>query len=267
MVKSIPTTLRSYQLFCDIRSRFRRSGRLEIDADFVYPTTLLPLAVLISRTGAELQATNAAVRGYSRWILNADLPPSGGSYVPLVRLPRNPRNCQDILRRLQDLSLTTELFSLNRDAYQYLLSELVDNIYEHAQSHHAYVMAQSYPAKGLIETSFMDDGVTIVTSLADGTGRSYRPEKAYQAILDALSGRSAKAGGERGYGLSSSVRLVNALGGEALVVSGRGAVVSEPGGEVSPFSLPPRLGLDGTLVSLRIPESKRRVNLYSLVEG
>ena len=238
-----------------------------LDCDFVFPITLLPLAVLMNRTGQTLQTSNKAVQGYVDWILRADNPPPGSTYLPLVRLPHDPEASGEVLSHLEDLSKSTRLFSKNRDAYRYLLSELIDNIYEHSSASRAYVMAQYYPRKGLIEASFMDDGITIPGSLQHARGTAYGPQTDYLAIIDALKGRSAKGGDERGFGLRSCVRVVNALGGDVLIVSGSGAVVSEQGGQAMPYRLTSTHKLEGTLVGLRLRDEEKTVNLYSLVEG
>lgn len=258
--------LQSYLTFCEIRRRYRRTGRLEIFADFVFPATLLPLAVLVAHCKKTVHASNPAVQGYVDWIMRADAPLVGGTYVPFVRLPEDPKEYLGVLKHLEDLSKTTQVFSGNKDAYHYLLSELVDNIYEHARASRAYVMAQRYPKKELIEASFMDDGMTIPKSLEVGTGTTYPAARAHEAILDALNGKSAKGGGERGYELRTSVRIVNALDGEVLIVSGRGAVVAGKQGRVSVYSLSSQNELDGTLVSIQLPYSDKRINLYKLVE-
>jgi anti-sigma regulatory factor (Ser/Thr protein kinase) len=259
--------LRSYLSFCEIRQRYKTTGKLVVDTDFVFPTTLLPLAVLAAQSGRRVAASYPAVRGYVDWITHADDPPKGGTYVPVVRLPSNPQAHVEVLKHLEDLSVTTHLFSANRDAYHYLLSELIDNIYEHAGASRAYVMAQCYPKKGLIEASFMDDGVSIPKSLERGRGVSYAPDRAHRAILDALGGASAKSRDERGYGLRSSVRVVNALGGVVLIVSGRGAVVAREDGGNSVYRLSPQNQLDGTLVSIQLSNSSKRINLYEQLEG
>jgi hypothetical protein len=261
-----PPTFQSYLTYCRVRQRYKRSGKLELRADFVFPTTLLPLAVLVAHCKQPVHATSAAVQGYVDWILHADDPLAGDTYVPFVRLPKDPQLYLKVIKHLEDLSETTTLFAGNTDAYHYLLSELVDNIYEHARASRAYVMAQCYPRKRLIEASFMDDGMTISKSLETGTGTKYLPNEAHKAIIDALGGKSAKGGGERGFGLRSSVRIANALGGEVLIVSGRGAVVTGKPGHGLAYSLPQAFGLDGTLVSIRLPESDKRINLYKLVE-
>lgn len=265
--RELPETLKSYLNFCGIRSRFHQTKRLVLDLEFVFPTTLLPLAVLRAQTGAELRATNPTVQGYAHLVTTADAAPPGGTYVPVVRLPSRPSKYLEVLERLNDLSTSTKLFAANRQAYRYLLSELGDNIYEHAGASCAFVMAQAYPTKRLIEASFMDDGRTIPGSLGEGTGIKYPPEEAYKAILAALEGKSAKGTGERGYGLRTSARIVNELGGEVLIVSGRGAVVIGASRQRLAFELRPEHELRGTLVGLRLSEGTKTVNLYDLVEG
>lgn len=206
------------------------------------------------------------MQGYAKWILSAGEPAAGGTYLPMVRLPQDPGKGQEVLARLEDLSKSTELFSRNRDAYHYLISELVDNIYEHSKSSHAYVMAQNYPKKGVIEASFIDDGVTIPKSLEAGTGTRYPPSRASQAIYDALNGKSAKSTDERGFGLPSTSRIVKELGGDVLVVSGNGALVTGARTAVSLYTLAQEFELSGTLVGLRLPNSDKTINLYELVE-
>jgi hypothetical protein len=112
-----------------------------IESGFVYPTTLLPLAVLESTSGKVLRATDPTVRGYVDWIKSADKQPPGGTYLPIVRLPRHPGVHLEVLKRLNDQSASTQLFSGNRDAYLYLLSELVGNIYKPAAAGRAFVTA------------------------------------------------------------------------------------------------------------------------------
>jgi hypothetical protein len=258
--------LECYLSYCIARQAYRRTGELRLEVDFVFPTTLLPLLVLMDQTGAQLQSPSSAVRGYVRTVSRTYPPPAGSTYFSAIRLPRRLRARDDPLTRLEDLSKTTRLFSGNSNAYHYLLSELVDNIYNHAGADHAYLMAQFYPNSGEIEASFMDDGVTIPGSLEQGAGRHYVPDQSYQAIVDALGGASAKTN-ERGYGLRTSVRIANELGGEVLIVSGRGAVVVNPDGTALPYQLTEDQDLRGTLVSVRLREGDRKINFYKLVEG
>ncbi|MDE1837959.1 MAG: hypothetical protein KGJ23_15260 [Euryarchaeota archaeon] len=257
--------LSSYLEFTGMRRKQRAGEPFLLATDFVYPTTLLPLVLYSLKRGCSLAVASEKVRGYVRTVQQADLPPEGRTYLPAIRLPRAPEDYWDVLGRLENLSANTQLFGNNPEAYHYLLGELVDNIYEHAQAERAFVMAQFYPTSRTIEVCFLDDGATIPGSLGHGTNTPYPTERHYQAILDAARGRSAKGGGERGYGLSSSIRLITSLGGGALIVSGAGAVVAGADG-LSPYSLSDDHHLEGTLVSLRLADSDRRVNFYELIE-
>jgi hypothetical protein len=262
----LPEVLHEYRVYTAARNRFHASGNLKLDVDFVFPTTLLPIAVLMARENVPLVASNPSVQGYVDWITTAGSPVPGGTYLPIVKLSRVPEEGQMDLKRLQDLSATTKLFAGNRQAYLYVLSEMVDNIYQHAQSTNAFVMAQYYPAKAVIELSFMDDGITIPKSLELGTGRAYPTDRESEAIFDALNGVSSKLGGERGYGLPTSVRMVNELGGDALVVSGRGCIVVRPALPPQLYTLSSAEGLEGTLVTLRLADSSKTINFYDFVE-
>lgn len=257
--------LESYLLFCEIRGQSRQNAELLIRAGFVFPTTLLPLALLSSKLGLPLRATSESVQGYVQTVLSADHPPSGRSYLPAIRLPKDPPLRSDVLARLENLSAKTRLFSNNTNAYDYLLSELVSNIYDHSAAQAAYVMAQYYPTSGVMEVCFLDDGSSIPGTLGRGLGVAYPPEEHHQAILDAIGGMSSKGGSERGYGLPSSIKIITALGGEVLIVSGAGAVVVTPRG-VSPYVLRADHRFDGTLVSFRMADSDTRIDFYRLVE-
>jgi hypothetical protein len=199
-------------------------------------------------------------------ILRAEQPEVGGTYLPVVRLPSKSGASAGAIARLEDLSRTTRLFANNPDAYHYLLSELIDNIYQHSGASNAFVMAQFYPKSGLMEASVIDDGITIRGSLERGIAAQYEPTQEFQAILDALNGESAKSRVERGFGLGTSVGIVTALGGEALVVSGRGAVISEGEGRLTAYPLDEGQNLPGTLVSIRLSEGDKKINIYDHLE-
>ncbi len=76
---------------------------------------------------------------------------------------------------------------------------------------------------------------------------------------------STKAGRERGFGLSSNVEMFRDLGGQILIVSGFGAVYVD-GQSIIPYRLTPQNKMDGTLISLRIKDESRIVNIYEYLE-
>ena len=265
--RQYPQLLRNYLVFCECRGRLLTSGRIDLGpVSFVYPTTLLPIAILMKKTNKPLYLDDKDVAGYIRTMLKqADMPPSGKSYVPLVRLPEDQRNCEGVLARVYSLKDSTKLFSLNKMAYMYLLSELVDNIYQHSEFGFAYVMAQMYKTKGFIELDFLDDGITIPGSFNKHTNENFGEDKHCEAIMKAMNGASTKKDTLRGFGLCSTMKILKALDGQALIVSGSGAVFTDSARDI-PYILHEKHKLDGTLISLRMRDADRSIDIYKYVE-
>ena len=186
-------------------------------------------------------------------------------YMPLVTLPIEQENCEAVLQRIYELGDTSVIFSSNPDAFKYVIGELVDNIYEHSGFKHAFVMAQKYSNLGFIELGFLDDGVTIPGSFRK-YGWPYGRKEHYQAITDAIRGLSTKKEAGRGYGLDSSVKIFLELGGQVLVVSGYGAVYLDSQ-EMKCYRLTTKHRMAGTLISLRVRDIHKTVDIYKLLGG
>ena len=116
---------------------------------------------------------------------------------------------------------------------------------------------------GFIELGFLDDGITIPGSF-NKHGRHYDEKDHYKAIDAAIRGKSTKAGRERGFGLSSNVEMFRDLG-QILIVSGYGAIYVD-GQNITHYRLTPNNKMDGTLISLRVKDISRIVNIYEYLE-
>ncbi len=144
--------------------------------------------------------------------------------------------------------------------FKYLVSELVDNIYEHSEFENALVMAQRYEKKGIVEICFFDDGVTIAGSFKK-QGMIFEDQ---QAIVEAVNGLSTKSK-ERGYGLSSNMTIfTQGMDGEILIVSGLGAIYAGKNRQKL-YKLQEIHQLMGTLISIRIPFPAPKVNIYDFL--
>ncbi len=88
------------------------------------------------------------------------------------------------------------------------------------------------------------------------------------AVPAAIAGLSAKKSLERGYGLSSNMKLsTNGLRGRMLIVSGGGALESwsDTSGRTTTKAYPLEqtiYTLQGTLISIRIPYPAQEVDIY-----
>jgi len=212
-----------------------------------------------------VEPRNADVRNYVDMMRSVRLANSSGqSYIPLVILPKDQRECSSVLARIYELIQTSVIFQSNENTFKYVIGELVDNIYEHSMFKRGYVMAEKYPRLGFVELGFLDDGITIPGSF-NASGYNYREQQHSKAIIDAINGLSTKKGTGRGYGLNSTMRLFQALDGEILVVSGSGAVYLSRRQQLS-YYLTPKYRFKGTLVSLRVQDTAQRIDLYSFLE-
>jgi len=191
---------------------------------------------MAAHTKSIVWPNSSSVRKYLSTVILTDLEKSSSkSYVPIVALPKEQTSCVSVIERIR---------KLGQDS--------------------AFVMAQNYKHLGFLEIGFIDDGITI-PGCFNKHGLSYDEPSHYQAIIDALSGLSTKEGTQRGYGLSSSMNLFKALDGEALVVSGCGAVYLNSKDALN-LRLKRKNMLNGTLITLRVRDTRKKINIYDYIE-
>ncbi len=260
-----PELFSNYLEFCGYRTGFIKTSVINLrKASFFHPTTLLPVLNLVSHLKNIIEPEDNNVRNYLLTILGKDLESSDNkSYIPLVTLPAEPNECGSVLQRMYQL-IRTEVFG-GEQALKYVVSELVDNIYQHSYFTKAMVMAQRYDSRGFTDLGLFDDGITIAGSFAKH-GMTYSERQSFRAISDAIAGLSSKGGIERGYGLSSSVRIfLEGLEGQVLIVSGDGAVYMSKE-EKYAYNLTEPYKLKGTLISLRVQNQTKQIDIYNYVE-
>ncbi len=263
---ALPDLLERYLLYRKVIGGWKGMGDIRVDLPFLQPTTLLPLWAEAVRHQVQLDVPYPEVKMYVDTVTKDEGMSPGTTYLPLVRLPRTYAEAARVTNRLKELTRQARVFQVNPSVFDYVLSELVDNIYQHAQTDLAFALAQYYPAKNEIEIGFLDSGITIPGSLGHDPRHSYPPERHFQAILDALDGTSSKGGSERGYGLGTSLQLMTRLEGKGLIVSGRGAVLLS-GTSRQPYALSEEEQMPGTLISIQLPDGDKEINLYEVVEG
>ena len=142
-----------------------------------------------------------------------------------------------------------------------VVSELVDNIYQHSQFTRALIMGQRYDRKDFIDLSFYDNGITIPQTFKE---KGFNHEASY-AIREALNGVSTKDE-DRGFGLRTSLNLfTKGLNAKFFIVSGNGAVHIDSDAD-NLYRLTDTGGLSGTLITVRIPKGTPTINIYDYVE-
>ena len=257
-----------YAAFCRIRQQSKSSGICDLSRErWFYPTKLLALGgFLVSTQTRYMPPEDADVANYVTLMMTRDRVGDSDlkSYIPIVCLPTRREDANKVLRRIHDLHDNGRGLG-GRNAFAYMIGELVDNIYEHSRFTNAYLMAQKYEKSGFVEVSFYDDGMTIGRSLREA---GHDCPRDYVAIQKAIAGVSAKKSLERGYGLSSNIKLsTRGLRGRMMIVSGTGALESwlDDSGRATTrlYELEETIYmLQGTLISIRIPYPAQEVDIY-----
>jgi hypothetical protein len=262
-----PGQVSHYSVFCQYRAEGERLGQIDFrNCQFIHPTTLVPLLALSSKSKWTWKVnTRTEVGGYLNYILSRPATRVvGTSYVAPIELPSSPEDFTKVLKGLHALQTQSALFRQNEVAYKYVISELVNNIYEHSEFQHASVMGQKYSQRGYVELCFFDDGITIPGSFLKH-GKPFDRKGHNEAILQAIKGASTKPERGRGYGLSTNVEMFRDIGGEVFIASGYGAIYVDKG-SVIPYTLDNSSRMEGTLISLRVEDRARVVNVYDYAE-
>ena len=244
---------------------------------FLHPFFLSPLAIYRHQSSKEIRCENISLEMQSylnniyfdRMLHFENAPKESAehvmehyasrSYTPLCSFSMNDENkdafgsiVRNIIVRQAHLSTSVNT------PLSYLLSELVDNIYEHSGSPNGYLFSQYLKREGCIDICIADGGITIPGS--------YKRAKLFEQEIDgdpaealrlANEGRSTKnrPGAEnRGYGISTSRRmLVEALGGSFFMLSGSAFHRYECHGLNYYANISRIFYWPGTVILLRIP--------------
>jgi hypothetical protein len=185
------------------------------------------------------------------------------TYIPITYLPKEQKEAVRVINQLQKWH-NNGVYYGGINAFNFLIGELIDNIYQHSEFTNASIMAQRYEKKGFSEISIFDDGVSIPTCFERHGLYSSHDSIAIQKAVNGLSTKDQT----RGYGLTSSINLyVNGVGGSLLLISRNGAIYIKGDGhnDGNLYNLSGKYGLKGTLITFRIPYPVQEVNIYDYI--
>lgn len=143
------------------------------------------------------------------------------------------------------------------------ISEMFDNIEQHAGVEEALIHAMFYPRKPFMDICIVDTGVGIPGSYRNH-GVTFDSD--VDAIEKALQGISTKDK-DRGTGLRSTIKVIGtAFKGTALLISGNAMASVTDGSEVKTQELP--VSWPGTLIVMRIPKQSKAIeDIYKYFEA
>jgi anti-sigma regulatory factor (Ser/Thr protein kinase) len=200
---------------------------------FVTPLAILPLAVYANHYGLDIDCTEDPYCDACRYLKTikfqygvTSLPSGDKRYLPITKLP--PVEDNNVLGEYEERILSqanAAKANWYKNSIKYLTSELVNNINEHAQINHYWILAQYYQfsRSKTCEIVIADNGIGYKKSYQD---TEFEVETDAEAIENALEGRSSKSAKarlkERGKGIPSIANIfLKGYGGKLVIISGR----------------------------------------------
>ncbi len=166
---------------------------------------------------------------------------------------------KNLEKELQEILNKIEKFDLPKGFLQsilYVINELFSNVIEHSYAKKALVELEINKEK--FRFKIKDDGIGFRESyLRNGI----YPKDDFSAIEFALSGLSTKDPKERGYGIYTTKKFVEALGGKLIIESGSGKVEIEEN-KINFQKLPK--SKKGVSIDIEVPI--KEINLYKIIK-
>lgn len=257
------------------------------EARFTHPFFTLPLLMLIkskNKAGYDINLTthfaNNSVNSYMEQIFYPDilaceekLPEEimeilnrykKKSYIPLISFPIGTdlptieirdRFINHLNNLIFEIVQTTEQPQL-KAALSYMIDELLSNIVHHAKEDNGYIFVQNYPTKGYIDICIGDIGFTLLESYESFDNNKHQVQSHKHALEAALSGKSTKGQIDRGYGISTSTKMLcEGLNGNFFMYSGNSfAYINSTQKDIIEIQIPD-VFWQGVLICLRIPST------------
>lgn len=257
-----PEILTEYINFCNIREKAIATNILNISTcNFIHPTCLLPL-ISFKKEHSDMRYVPPPVHveNYISIIENGHHHKSS-SYLPIHSLSFNRSETNNDIDQLCKHHNNGIEYG-GESAFRFMITELIDNIYQHSHFNFAAFMAQRYTTKGFVEITIMDDGMSIPCSF-ESHGTYYNND--CDAITAAIKGKTTKKDEKRGYGLPDTTNLyINGCGAEFLLISRNGAWYKD-GKDERLYNTEGLYSFNGTLISVRIPCPINRVEIYNYI--
>ena len=265
---SLPPLVNNYLEFCKYRKFYNKGGTVDLSkAEWLYPTTLLPLVALIKSNGSQFRykpPEKKAVRNYLDLVTGDPPHNNADSFIPIIRSNRlNDSYMQQIYTLIAAKELNDDIRI--KTAIRYIISELVANIDEHSKCNDSIFMAQNYQKLKFMEGGFFDNGITIPGSFRDAELPTSGASDS-DCIKQATEGTSTKKDGGRGHGLPSTTKIIKEMNGDIFIVSGNGGLYLNGTNKYVDndmlYSLDDDTELNGTLISFRVHIPIKAFDIY-----
>ena len=251
--------IKSYSEFCKLRSLSSTKYVDLSSGKFFFPTTLLPTYIYSLKNNKKfIMPKNESVRNYvelcTGQIAPGDL--NNKTYIAIEKLPKFAKDFDTTIGNINNICTNGDLFG-GANSFNYYLSELCDNIYEHADFKDAYVLVQKYEKQGFVEIVIVDDGCTIPGSFEK---KNIEFDEDGQYLIQAVNGLSTKKEEGRGKGLGTSmIIIVEGLRGQIFVASRNAALYKDSNRSII-YKLKKEEIYSGTLITIRLPYPAKKLS-------
>lgn len=204
---------------------------------------------------------NHEARNYLDYMQRACSYMGGSRYIPVVNITSVDRVIE-INQRFREIFRNWLPEEAAASFASYGLSELMDNVFHHAQSKFGvWIQAQKYPYSDCIEMCIADLGRGIATSMADNPEYySLSPERRF--VLSLQVGGTRAPGDHNGEGLACVVHWIKENpGAEGILISCEYIWLKTPEYREG-FYTTKHVSWPGTFIWLKIPKKPK----YSLVD-
>lgn len=262
--------------FLEKTNAIKQDDKVTIDlsaVNFAYPFFTLPIASIINALQVNGIETNIIPSQHCSSYLSTIRFPQGfepienqewaqgleyyrqKTYLPVCNIPiKNSQTRNDLLSTFenilkQQLGIKGQLSTV----ISYLISEAMDNISDHANIENGWIMIQNYPTKGFLDICITDTGIGIWQSYQNCGNKNINSHAS--AIKEAINGHSTKDYRERGFGLSTSRKmLVEGLNGSYFLFSGSAFYIwNQEFDQINAINV--NNSWQGTMLALRIPKN------------
>ena len=175
------------------------------------------------------------------------------SFLPITSIKDNDDTIEKFCTGVQ------KKFNIhNPNALNYIFGELTDNILQHSQAKNNYILSQFYKDDGL-EICIYDDGIGIKKSYENA-----RKNIDNTGIEMALNGLSTKEDNERGEGISSVYRIVEANPKNQFIIISNDELYHYLNGKSQIYPLQNKYKLNGTYFGILFKNKKDidNINIY-----
>ncbi|MHB1806889.1 MAG: hypothetical protein ACYCR2_07815 [Thermoplasmataceae archaeon] len=177
---------------------------------------------------------------------------TGNTYIPFSKIPLQVQKFADLGTKIYNLISDYKPVG-GTNAFKYLMSELIDNMYQHSEFNIAYTMCQVIRKKKYVEICFLDNGISIPGNFERHEIDFKDDPTAIKMAVDGISTKGDYESGERGFGLQSTLNMYcEGAQAEAMVVS-RNGIYYKNSKEYELYNLNADQLFLGTIISIKFP--------------